>query len=256
MRPLLETIKLTLHASLWVICFALHLHISCSIQYIYCDWHKGSNKALPSVSTAACGFPLSRLTWRLVAYERKGASPVECSVLTALWLKVKWTRLSHPRGLAHSWLRMKHLGGAWQDPQWSQGSKFTLLKSSFCLCFVFLWLCENRSFRTTAHCWSSISGIPDSSHFKRVLLSARSFNTCISSFNWYLPCCKVYLRNVPCITLVNASASWAPVWTHRSWMPSDSKSFIAFAWSWVRNSAEQFEWLDHTMICSRLQLPI
>ena len=83
---------------------------------------------------------------------------------------------------------------------------------------------ENRLFRTTTHCWSSISGIPDLSQFKRVLSSVRSFNTYSSSINWYLPYCQVSRKNIPCIILINASASWAPVWTHRNRMPSDKMS--------------------------------
>ena len=74
------------------------------------------------------------------------------------------------------------------------------------------------------------------SHFTLVLWHARSLRISDSSWSEYRPCLSVYLRKWLCIIFVNASANCAPVCTHLSFTPSDNRSLIALAWSWVRNS--------------------
>ena len=78
--------------------------------------------------------------------------------------------------------------------------------------------------------------------FNHLILSldfARSLNRASSSHNRYTPIFRVSRRKLASIDFVRASASWAPLCTHRTWIPSLVASLIALATKDTRNSEQE-----------------
>lgn len=82
----------------------------------------------------------------------------------------------------------------------------------------------------------SACAVFDFNHLILFLEEARFFNTSLSSWSLYCPTRRVSRRNDDSIILVRQSANWAPECTHLRDVPSDSKSLMALAANWVRNS--------------------
>ena len=73
---------------------------------------------------------------------------------------------------------------------------------------------------------------------KRFLEEARFLRISNSSFNLYRPSFRVSRRKDVSITFVRQSASCAALCTHRKSTPSEMRSLIALALSWVLYSAQ------------------
>ena len=84
--------------------------------------------------------------------------------------------------------------------------------------------------------WSNSVPVFSRSQRTRSLDCALALSVVFSSTSLYCPNLKVSLRKCACMAFVKASASWAPVCTHLSWMPSFNDSFIDLAMSWTLNS--------------------
>ena len=78
----------------------------------------------------------------------------------------------------------------------------------------------------------------DCIHRKRVLASDLDFKISCSSWRLYCPFCKHVRSTVLSMTLVRASAIWAPDGTHLIWIPFCKCSLINFACNNVRNSVQ------------------